>query len=201
LHDYDTWEIQPVISGKTSNNDTLLRFLKDLSENMQPTIPVIGMFDRDVKLPIKLPNGEVDIRDKDYIAISKNVYAFALPVPHNREEVNDISIEHYFTDSEIKTEYKGKRLFLGNEFFMTGVFCGNEDLYCKQKTKLGTIKIIEHETNSFVTKTDGTGDYSLSKARFVEYIQNNIPGFDKISFSEFKRIFDVLERIFEDSQI
>ncbi len=201
LQSFETWEIQPVVSGKTSNNDTLLRFLKDLSENMQPTKPIIGMFDRDVKLTIKLPNGEVDIRDKDYIAISKNIYAFALPVPHNREEVNDISIEHYFTDSEIKTEYEGKRLFLGNEFFTTGVFRGDEDFYCKEKKKLGTIKIIEHETNSYVTKKDGTGDYSISKAKFVECIQNNIPGFDMISFAEYKKIFEVLRRISEDSHV
>lgn len=193
LHDYENWEIQPVVSGTTISNETLLRFVGDLSKNLNIPTLVIGMFDRDTKLIIS-GSGQ-DIRDTEYLKLSKNVYVFAIPVPHNRAETDEISIEHYFTDAEIKTEVDNKRLFLGNEFYLTGVYRGDEEWFYREKSKLGTIKIIEHETNKFVTKADGTGDYSISKARFVECIEKNIPGFDIISFEEFRKIFAVLNKI------
>lgn len=199
LQIFDTWEIQSVISGNTTNNESLLRFVNDLSKNMNPATPIIGMFDRDTKLQI--PGTKLDIREFEYKKLSKNVYVFAIPVPHNRAETNDISIEHYFTDSEIRTEIDNKRLFMGTEFYPTGVYRGDEAWYCKDKNKLGTIKIIEHETKNYVTKEDGTGDYSISKARFVECIERNLPGFDSISFEEFRKIFDVLTKIKEDSAL
>ena len=65
-----------------------------------------------------------DIRNYEYHRFANRIYAFALPVPHNRAETDQISIEHYFTDNEIKTEIDGKRLFLGNEFYPTGVYMG-----------------------------------------------------------------------------
>ena len=127
------------------------------------------------------------------------IYCFAIPVPHNRTEVDQISIEHYFTDSEIRTEKEGKRLFLGNEFYSTGVFKGDEELNYKGASNVwNTIKIIEHETRSFVTKADGSGDYSLSKAAFVQCIENNEQDFSSISFNEFAKIFNVIEKIIAD---
>ena len=198
--EFEGWDIQPIISGETNNNTALLRFLLDLSTNMTPSIPIVGMFDRDTEILIPTDRGKKDLRESEFIKVAQNVYAFALPIPHNRPEINEISIEHFFTDAEIKTEIDGKRLFMGNEFFpATGVFRGDEELYYKGKNLLGTIKIIEHETRSYVTKTDGTGDYSISKARFVECIEENIPGFDCISFSEFSKIFDVLKKIKMDA--
>lgn len=201
LHEFSNWEIQPILSGKTSNNETLLRFLTDLSGNIHPTTPVIGMFDRDTKLSIKtVNNGETDIRDHEYVEVGDNVFAFSLPVPHNRKETDQISIEHYFTDEEIKTEFNGKRLYLGNEFYETGILQSDTSLFCKDRRKIGTIKIIEHESNCFITKIDGSGDYSLSKARFVECIENNEAGFSQISFNEYSKIFDILHKIIDIAQ-
>ena len=199
LNDFESWKIQP-ISSSGSNNTALQRFLTDLGKNMNPSMPVIGMFDRDTEIVFQTNEGVVDLRDCEYIRIARNIYAFALPVPHNREETNDISIEHYFTDSEIKTELDGKRLFMGNEFYSTGVFCGDEELYYKgQKTILGTIKIIEHESKCFVTRSDGSGDYSISKAIFADCIKRGVPNFNTFSFSEFNKIFNILQKIKSDS--
>ena len=50
-----------------------------------------------------------------------------------------------------------------------------------------------------MTRTDGSGDYSLSKAGFVKCIENNDPGFEEISFSEFKKIFEVIGKILHES--
>ena len=199
LIEYEHWEIKPVTCDKTSNWEALLKFLCELRDNFPPSQPVIGMFDRDVKLEINQNGNKVDIRSQEFAKIADMIYCFAIPVPHNRTEVDQISIEHYFTDSEIRTEKEGKRLFLGNEFYSTGVFKGDEELNYKGASNVwNTIKIIEHETRSFVTKADGSGDYSLSKAAFVQCIENNEQDFSSISFNEFAKIFNVIEKIIAD---
>lgn len=200
LHDYENWEIKQITSGNTHNNDVLLRFLHDLRDNRCPDNLVIGLFDRDSKLEITIDGRKKDIRDYEYVKISANIYAFAIPVPHNRPQTDQISIEHFFTDSEIKTELNGKRLFLGNEFYPTGIYKGDEELYYRASAELfDTIKIIEHETNKYVTNAEGTGDYSISKTVFVESIANGIEGFTDISFSEFQKIFDLIGRIVQNN--
>lgn len=200
LTGFDSWKIKQITSQQTHNNEALLRFLLDLKDNSNPTSLVVGMFDRDSPLEIKYNGSVLDIRDKEYVKIAENTYAFAIPVPHNREEVNQISIEHYFTDSEIKTESNGKRLFLGNEFYYTGVYKGDEELFYKAANNtFDTIRIIERESKKYVTDEKGNGNYSISKTKFVECIENNIDGFDKISFDEFHKIFDVIQKIVQDN--
>ena len=200
LTDFESWVIKPMESGQTRNNESLLKYLQELKANMPTHCLVIGMFDRDTPLNyVDEQNGRLDIRTKRYVKLGQNVYAFAIPVPHNRPEEDQISIEHYFTDEEIKTEIDGKRLFMGNEFFSTGVNI-NGDRYYKGATNVsGTIKIIEHETNRTVTETNGNGDYSISKAAFVNCIEQERDGFKDFSFAEFQKIFDVLQDIKQDS--
>lgn len=196
---YSNWAIRQIVSEKTSNNETLLKFLQELSTNVTNDKLIIGIFDRDTELKINL-NGEVfDMRDKEFVKLAKSIYAFSLPVPYSREQVDQISIEHYFLDAEIKTPIDNKRLFLANEFYTTGVHKQDSSLYYKSNpTFFNTIKIIEHETKNYVTKVDGTGDYSISKARFVECIEENLENFSDISFSEFSKIFDVIDKIYTD---
>lgn len=200
LHEYENWEIKQITSGKTHNNDALLSFLKELRDNSNVNSLVIGMFDRDAKLELINNNRKIDIRDYDYYKLAPKIYAFAIPVPHNRQEQDQISIEHYFTDDEIKTDYNGKRLFLANEFYPTGVFIGKQDFCYRASAELfNTIKIIERETKKYVTNVRGDVIYSISKAKFVEYIEEEKEGFKDISFSEFKKIFNVVKRIQDDN--
>lgn len=202
LMEFENYEIKPIMSRKTSNNEELLKYLQTIRDNMLVIMPVIGMFDRDTELKVTLDNGEViDIRDREYVKLGENIYAFAIPVPHRRKEVNQISIEHYFTDEEIKTSCNGKRLFIGNEFYSTGVYRGEEDFFYRAAaTVADTIKIIEHESKKYVTRKDGTDDFSLSKSMFVDAIEKGKEKFVDISFSEFSKIFDVLKAIAIDSE-
>lgn len=198
LQGYDDWEIKQITSGSTHNNTVLLRFLEDLRDNRHPDNLVIGLFDRDTELNTLVNGKKIDIRDYEYQKIADNVYAFALPVPHNRSEIDQISIEHYFTDDEIKTDLDGKRLFLGNEFYRTGIFKGRQDFYYVASANLyDTIKIIELETKKCVTDAKGEKNYSISKAKFVECIEQDIEGFSEISFSEFQKIFNVIQKIIQ----
>lgn len=136
-----------------------------------------------------------------FVKIGKNIFAFSIPVPHARAESNQISIEHYFTDEEIKTELEGKRLFIGNEFYKTGVCKSNPSLYYKSGARVAdTIKIIEHESNNYVMNADGTGDYSISKSAFVNAICEEKDSFKGFSFDEFQKIFDVINSIVSSSK-
>lgn len=196
LSGYENWEIKPILSDKTVNNDVLIKFLNEICDNMSSPRLVIGMFDRDTKIEVSIDSEVCDVRNEEFVKLAKNIYAFAIPVPHNRVEVDQISIEHYFTDAEIKTEKNGKRLYLGNEFYCTGVYKGDEEWFYKAAANVAdTIKVIEHESKKYVTKQNGDGDYSLSKAAFVQCIENNDESFREISFNEFNKIFAVIAKI------
>lgn len=201
LTEFSNWDIRHIQSGKTSGNDILLQFLNEIKDNINPSKLVIGMFDRDTMLLVRKEPKSIDLRSVDFERLCDNVYAFCIPVPHNRQEANEISIEHYFTDREIKTEKDGKRLFIGNEFYSTGAFKGDEEWYYKGAHAVcNTIKIVEHETKKYVCRKDGGGDYSISKAAFVKCIEEDEEGFRDISFEEFRKIFDVLTKIHDDAE-
>ena len=195
------WEIKPIQSNGTSNNEVLLKYLLELRDNSCPSTVVVGMFDRDTKLPANINGNDIDIRNEEYVKIGENIYAFAIPTPYNRQETDEISIEHYFTDDEITTEFNGKRLFMGNEFYETGVHKKDGNLFYKAARNISnTIKVIEHESNKYVTAIDASGDYSISKALFVDCIEKQKNGFQNFSFAEFHKIFDVLIKIENDSK-
>lgn len=201
LDRYARIDIRPILSKESSNNDELLQYLKNLRDNEHPVHPIIGMFDRDTPIKIKIGTEDIDVRDKDYVELAPNVYAFAIPIPHGRTQSDQVSIEHYFTDDEIKTELDGKRLYLGYEFYSTGVHKTNPELFYKSGAKVSnTIKIVEHESKNYVTKIDGSGDFSLSKAAFVNCLEKAEGAFSTISFEEFRKIFDILDRIIPEKE-
>lgn len=49
-----------------------------------------------------------------------------------------------------------------------------------------------------MTKADGTGDYNISKALFVQYIEEWLNKFAHFSFTEFSKIFGILGKIADD---
>lgn len=195
------------ISAVNSNinkkgNEAIEALLSTLRCNSINNNIVIGMFDRDVRQTIQDCNDvKYQLNDIKFAKISNNIAAFAIPVPHNRSETNQISIEHYFTNDEIRrSNEQGQRLFLGNEFNRVGNHNSEDYNYHRIDQLYNTIKIIEHETNKFVTDKNGEGDYSLSKRRFAEAVYNERPNFNDFNFSEFNKIFDVIREIIKDMQ-
>ncbi len=193
--------VASVQSGKgTRGNDALRNFLEYVCLNGVNSNKVIGIFDRDVDQRVKRFDG-VDIRLKDveYAKLGTNIYAFILPVPHNREQEDQISIEHYFTDEEIKTcNEQSQRLFMGNEFNKVGNH-KIENYNYKDIGKLyTTIKIIEHTTNKYVTDKNGDGNFSISKMWFATAIDDERPGYSNFDFSEFSKIFALIEKIYNE---
>lgn len=182
-------------------DDAIKKLLAALQENPCVTNTIIGLFDRDAIPPVELvdENGrKVKLVEHEFVKLGDHVYAFALPVPHNRPETDQISIEHFFTDEEIMTENEDhQRLFLGKEFYCSGNHVDDAKDYNFRKaiSVSGTIRIIEHEQNAYVTDRKGNGDFSLSKQHFAEAIRDDRPGFEQFDFSEFSKIFDVIRKI------
>lgn len=191
--------------GKHSD-DAIKKLLATLQENPCVQNTVIGLFDRDAVPPVELVDisgNKVKLVDHEFIKLGNHIYGFALPVPHNRLETDEISIEHYFTDEEIMTENEDhQRLFFVREFYRSGNHIDDTKDYnfnCASRCK-GTIKIIEHEQNAFVTDRKGNGDFSLSKQRFAEAVRDDRPGFDHFSFAEFDKIFGMIRKILVSEQ-
>ena len=66
-------------------------------------------------------NKKLGTKDKNYKSWGNHTYSFLIPIPSNRTNTPDISIEHLFTDAEIITEVPcddgiARRLYMGNEF-------------------------------------------------------------------------------------
>lgn len=191
--------------GKHSD-DAIKKLLSALQENPCVNNTVIGLFDRDAVPPVELldmTGNKIKPVEHEFVQLGDHIYAFSLPVPHNRPETDQISIEHYFTDEEIMTENENQqRLFMGKEFYPSGNHIDDtkDYNYSNASRYCGTIRIIEHEQKAFVTDRKGNGDFSLSKQHFAEAVCDSRPGFDHFDFSEFDKIFGVIMKILASEQ-
>ena len=129
---------------------------------------------------------------------NNNVYTFRIPIPSHRQQTPKISIEHYYTDEEIKMEFNcngiNRRLFMANEFNKdTGDFLGEENFRTNKLKVENDIEIFDGSEKCRVTKFKDNQqiNYALSKKDFAENIkkQNNI------NYETFSLIFDVIEKI------
>lgn len=151
-----------------------------------------------------------------YYNFGNNVYAIILPVPELRKEYPEISIEHYYTDEEIKTtDQNGRRLYLSEEFNFENpnitIFSMKAD---KQNPKLiidnnsGTKKYqgvyqgnnLKIKNHVDLKKAIDTGKLTkieaLTKNDFAENILNDIFPFSNFSKENFKLFFDIVEKLF-----
>jgi predicted ATPase len=155
---------------------------------------IICILDRDVQDAIKRGTST----DKNYKDWGNNVYSFVIPVPEHRKTTPEISIEHYYTDDEIKLEdSEGKRLYLGNEFIRkSGQHITDKDKFCNTKNKVGPEKIviIDRDSDVFLSGSEDT-NIALSKNDFAECILNEVQPFSNVNFEPFKLIFRIIEEI------
>jgi len=149
----------------------------------------IFMFDRDNDKYIKKYGKEV------FNNHGNNVYSFCIPKISSK--LDKICIEFYYNKDDLKTEDEnGRRLFLGDEFFVNA----NGNSKCKKfqtrlQNKAGkALEIID----SGVYKRDDLemkNSIALSKNDFAENILNDIEGFNNFNIENFKLIFDVIDKI------
>ena len=168
------------------NNTELMKICEGLSKTNFHKTKIICLFDRDDK-GINKKACENGTMFKHW---GNNVYSVLLPIPNHRS-FDEICMEHYYNDDEIKIiDKKGRRLFLSTEFDKnTGKhFVENLIFYKKNYLKPIYPRIIE---NSVVNPETGDSK-AMSKNSFADYIVNKDPLFADIKFEHFRQIFDLL---------
>lgn len=146
------------------------------------------------------------VNGNNYKNWGNNVYSFAIPVPVSRKKTPLISIEHYYTDDEIKSVERigvvDYRLFMGNEFDEKGFFLSDDRrinlLYPKKNCGKDKINILDGNCVNIVERRNGNSEnVALSKFRFALNIYNNENGFDNFDFSNFILIFEMIHNILD----
>lgn len=184
-----------------SGDRDILELCKSLSRSIYPQEkPLIFVFDRDNPQLVK----EVEEKGSDFKHWGNNVFSFAIPLPSHRTGYENLSIEFYFSDTEIITnDSEGRRLFLSSEFIESSgrhvrdhtISYGNrhklKGITEPRKTKIIDSDVFDQNSRSI----------ALSKSDFSDNIYNDTTPFDKFDFSEFKSIFFIIEAILKESQI
>ncbi|MEA5509864.1 AAA family ATPase [Crocosphaera sp. UHCC 0190] len=158
-------------------------------------IPIIAIFDRDEQKITK----QVHDDSNGFKNWGNGVYSFALPIPNHRANIQEICIEHYYQDLEIKRKDKdNRRLFLSNEFHKeSGKHLDDINLNTTEinKFKSEQIKIIDDKV--FDSENNNV---ALSKDDFATYIYNNEEGFNDFEFSAFREVFEIIEKILKNNK-
>lgn len=176
--------------------DTTLRDLLNRFAEMPLSQPIIGVFDRDNLTLLD----ELKISDCAYRCISNSVYAFAIPLVNCEEYGSMISIEHYFKRTDLcKTDENGRRIFLGDEFYCSGISKNGE--YETKTSKIQHKVEINGVIDEKVYKRsdlEQKHSFAMSKTDFVNKIINEDSFAEKFDFSSFNKIFSVLRDIVKE---
>ena len=179
--------------------ETELVKMKDSLLKLPNIRKYILISDRDTK------NRNIELFDNNgnYKDWSNKVYTFRIPVPEFRKETPNISIEHYYSDEQLKTEITDensiiRRLYMGNDFNKQGLNIDNSKR-CNIKNKCGSesIAILSgcgNEKVYDISDEDGsTTNYALSKKNFIEKVVKDES--KKIDYHAFSLILDKIEEI------
>lgn len=147
---------------------------------------VIAIFDRDAKAYLTKYGSEPVTK------INENLYAFC--IPSINEQLDEISIEYYYKDHDLKRlDVQGRRLFDGKEFDNFGVSLNNNFL-TDLRNKAGKLKIIDSAVYNFEER-ENKNNIALSKNEFAENILHKKEGFENLDFENFRKIFDIIQTI------
>jgi len=180
---------------KDMGEATLLKKCETFAETPHTT-PIIFVFDNDNKDIVEKVNGT----NKEYKDWGNNVFSFAIPVPSHRKGYENICIEMYYTDDEIRAkDSNGRRVFLTSEFKASGTYKNDLTIHIGHKGKL---KNVTEEKKTKIVDSEVYKDeknIALSKSNFANYIYNDISPFSNFNFEEFRKIFDIVVRIIQDT--
>lgn len=202
--DFEFLEYEPANSQGPAHhklemgNETLVSICENYAKMPHDT-KYVFIADRDVEKT----NKALETVGKRFKRWANGVYSFTIPVPHSRLATPNISIEHLFSDSEIKTEVTcddgvARRLYMGNEFDQYG-HAQAIDRFCEKKDKCGPdkINIIEGAQRCKVYSFSNSGavNYALPKTAFAKYVSENP---ERFNFENFVEIFRIIKEIIED---
>lgn len=178
-------------SDSITGDRLLLRILKDEALIKNNSRKIIGIFDHDNTDVIK------EIGDSVKEFLPTQIFAFCIPIPLSRNKQTSISIEHYFSDAELKTmDKKGHRLYEFNEFNSITGINNNKDKMCSYVIgkNHNPNYILNGSKNQKVLGLDGIENYSLSKDDFCEDVITDKDGFNSFDFSNFLLITNLISQ-------
>lgn len=205
--DFDFFEYEPANSKDEAvyklemGNTTLTSICENYAKMPQETRYI---FVADCDVPTT--NKKMGNADGQYKKWAENVFSFTIPVPDHRKETPDISIEHLFTDLEIKKEIVcddgiSRRLYMGNEFDQYG-HAQSIDRFCERKDICGPnkINVIEGTQGDKIHcfSDSSIENYALPKMKFAKYVCEHPDEFD---FSGFVEVFKVIKEIIQDGVV
>ncbi len=160
----------------------LLTYLSRISHNRK----IIGIFDRD---NLKYVN---DIKDKK--DFGNNVIAFCLPKPASRQSYENISIEFYYSDSDLKKEYDGRSLYFDNELeFKQSAADKNR----RQLIKLENKNLDEENKKKIFDDNIGNLNWIHSKSVFADLVKNNAQFTESFDFKNFIILINKIKSFIE----
>jgi predicted ATP-binding protein involved in virulence len=169
--------------------DSYLHSMVESFKKTQQPQKTIFIFDRDNdNYTRKYANDEFNNH-------SNNVYSFC--IPKIDEILDKISLEFYYEENDLKTiDCDKRRLFLGKEFYSNGNSkCG--EYQAKEQNKCDKLVIIDskvYERDDLEHKNS----LALTKNSFSENILKDMDGFNSFDIENFKKIFDVIEKILNE---
>ncbi|UTW09875.1 AAA family ATPase [Pseudomonas benzenivorans] len=173
--------------------DSKLKLLLEQLSKVSQRRVIIGIFDRDVPSVVDLieKNGKVF---KDF---GNNVFGMCLPTPTGREKYKNISIEFFYSDTDLLKEKDGKRLHFDNEirFFQPGNKQGKP-----KPEKLDKADPAGEDTKKIFDSDIGELEGAHSKSRFADLIENDDEFGCGINYDEFKGIFERISMILDTSK-
>lgn len=203
--DFEFFEYEPINSTDEAVHKLQMgnSILSSICENickMPQDVTRIFVADRDDEKT----NTKLGGKGFDYKSWGNSTYSFLIPVPSSREKTPAISIEHLFSDTEIKTEVIcddgiSRRLYMGNEFDEYG-HAQAIDRFCERKDICGPnkINVIEGSQGDRIhsfSNTDKINNYALSKMNFAKHVMSHPECFN---FDNFVEIFKIIKAIIEE---
>ena len=177
----------------TMGDNNLMKLLEQFAITA-PNRKIIGVFDRDNDTTCD----QIHEPGKTYKQLSKNIYAISIPTANEEVYGSYTSIEHYYPKMQLlKMTKEERRLFLGEEFFESGMSKDKSHL-TKAKNIQNKVKVngvIDEKVYCLDTDPECKHSIALPKDDFAQLIYDQDEYASGFDFSEFTKIFDVIREV------
>jgi len=169
--------------------DSKLKLLLEQLSKINQNRKIIGIFDRDDASIVS----DIETGGQVFKDYSNNVYAFCIPVPVGRESYTNVSIEFYYSDTEIKKEKDGKSLYFDNEVD----YLHNKSTNKPEVRKLRNPRTEKENSKKIFDeqKICEVANWIHSKANFAKLIETDAEFIADYDFTQFNLIFDRIKII------
>lgn len=194
--DFEFLEYQDEIEMGDSHLKSLCEQTSKLNNNRK----VICIFDRDDSKIVSAMDGN----GTPFKEWGNSVYSFCIPKPSHRNDYNNISIEFYYTDEEIRTidVETNRRLFFTNEVEEVRTISKTNKKKSESKIHILEEPKVDEEADKKIYCEDvekiknGDGEnVAHSKNVFAENILSQKIGFENFGVAEFEKVFDIIAQI------